>query len=129
MKKLIIILAVLLIVIGGAFVFLGKNSNNEKAPSLVSDESVREISITAKQWEFVPGTITVQQGERVRLSIASVDVAHGFALPDFGISEYLTPGQTSTVEFTADKKGTFSFFCNVVCGAGHSQMRGVLVVQ
>ncbi len=129
MKKLIIILAVLLVVVGGAFVFLGKNGNNKEAPSLPSEGPVKEISITAKQWEFVPNTITVSQGEKVRLKITSVDVAHGFTLPDFGVSAYLAPGQQTSVEFVADKKGTFSFFCNVACGAGHSQMKGVLIVQ
>ena len=32
------------------------------------------------------------------------------------------------VEFTADKAGTFNFYCNNYCGQGHPDMSGVLVV-
>jgi len=132
MKKLIIILATLLVFAGGIFVFLRNFSDNEDTStpaSVINDSAVREIEVTAKQWEFIPATITVSQGDKVRLKITSIDVAHGLALPDFDVSAYLAPGKTTTVEFEADKKGTFSFFCNVICGRGHNQMRGVLIVQ
>lgn len=89
---------------------------------------VREIKVTAKQWEFIPNPIVVKKGEKVRLKITSTDVAHGFALPDFGINKVLNSGQEVTVEFTADKAGRFGFFCSVQCGIGHSGMRGELVV-
>lgn len=95
------------------------------APSL----GVVEIDMTAKKWEFTPSTITVKEGSEVKLNIRSVDVTHGFRIAEFGVSETLSPGKTVTVEFTADKKGTFSFFCTVFCGSGHSGMRGQLVVE
>lgn len=98
-------------------------------PTQESESNVVEIEVTAKQWEFIPNPIRVNLGDRVRLKITSVDVSHGFALPDFGVSQRLSPGRTETVEFTADKAGSFTFFCNVVCGSGHSRMRGTLVVS
>ena len=62
--------------------------------------------------------------------LSVVDKGHGFALPDFGVSVgRLTNGESETVEFVADKTGSFSFFCTVVCGSGHSQMRGTLIVN
>lgn len=64
----------------------------------------------------------------VRLSIASVDVRHGFKLPTFGVDATLEPNQTTVVEFVADKVGTFSFFCSVFCGDGHGAMNGSLTV-
>ncbi len=90
---------------------------------------VKEFNIIAKQWEFEPDTIRVKRGDRVRLIIESVDVAHGFGLPDFGIDEYLNPGDRVVVEFVADKKGVFPFRCTVYCGVGHSDMRGRLIVE
>lgn len=92
-------------------------------------EQVRSFDMTAKKWSFEPGAITVNKGDKVRLSITSVDVAHGFSLPDFGVNASLKPNETTTVEFTADKTGTFSFFCSVFCGAGHSEMNGTLIVK
>lgn len=90
--------------------------------------AVKEFSITAKNWEFIPSTITVKKGDKVRLVIKSVDVDHGFALTAFGINKPLKPGETATVEFTADKVGSHSFFCSVFCGSGHRDMKGTLVV-
>ena len=95
-----------------------------------STGNVKEFTMTAKQWEFVPDTITVNKGDTVKLNIESVDVAHGIAIPEFGVSNKdLVPGKTVNVEFVADKTGTFNFFCNVQCGSGHGGMRGTLLVE
>ena len=59
----------------------------------------------------------------------SVDVAHGFSLLDFNVNENLEPGKEITVEFIADKKGTFTFYCSVPCGANHKEMKGKLIVK
>jgi cytochrome c oxidase subunit 2 len=90
---------------------------------------VKEFIITARQWEFEPSTITVNKGDTVRLIITSTDVTHGIIIPQFGVNLVLDPGQTETVEFVADKIGKHPFYCNVYCGAGHSQMKGVLIVK
>lgn len=89
----------------------------------------KEFEMTARQWEFQPSAITVQKGDRVKLRITSVDVSHGFKLPEFGVDERLEPGRQLNVDFIADKAGTFTFFCNVLCGSGHGEMRGTLVVE
>ena len=85
--------------------------------------------MTAKRWEFTPSSITVNKGDTVKLTITSEDVTHGFNLPEFGVNAQLQPGKTIAVEFVADKTGTFSFFCSVFCGTGHSGMRGTLIVK
>jgi len=91
--------------------------------------AVKEFTMTAKQWSFEPSEIRVSKGDIVKLKIKSVDVEHGFKLPDFGVDANLQPGQEVTVEFTADKAGTFTFSCNVFCGSGHSEMEGTLIVD
>ena len=93
-----------------------------------TQSAVKEFTMTAKQWEFQPSTITVKRGDHVKLTIRSTDVAHGFGLPDFGVSSRLEPGQDTVVEFDADKTGTFTFRCSVFCGSGHGGMSGQLVV-
>ncbi|MBS3151755.1 cupredoxin domain-containing protein [Candidatus Woesearchaeota archaeon] len=93
------------------------------------ETGVKEFNVVAKKWEFQPSTIEVKRGDKVKLNINSVDVTHGFSLADFGINENLAPGKTTVVEFTADKTGTFTFFCSVYCGSGHSDMKGMLIVN
>ena len=93
------------------------------------EEVTVSISVTAKNWEFVPAQIEVEKGNTVELSITSIDVDHSFALPAFGINTKLSPNQTSVVTFTADKTGSFPFSCKVFCGEGHKGMNGVLIVK
>ncbi len=90
---------------------------------------VKEFSMTAKQWQFSPDTITVNKGDTVKITIKSIDVNHGITIPDFGINEKLNPGEVVNIEFVADKEGTFTFFCNVFCGSGHNGMKGILIVK
>lgn len=87
-----------------------------------------EIKVTAKQFEFSPSTITVKKGDHVRITVTSEDVTHGFGIPAFNVQTTESPGQPGTVEFDADKAGTFPFLCTNFCGSGHSGMKGTLVV-
>lgn len=100
-------------------------------PSGAESESpkVNEIAVRAFQWGFEPSTITVKKGDAVRLMITSSDVKHGFAIPEYGLDVQLSPGDTVPVEFVADKAGTFTAYCSVPCGAGHTGMRAKLVVE
>jgi len=103
--------------------------NEEEFMEAEPMSEVKEFNLTAKQWEFTPSTITVKKGDAVRLIIESIDVAHGFAMAEFNVNKRLNPGATITVEFVADRAGTFPFFCSVLCGSGHSKMKGKLVVE
>jgi len=151
-QALIWIIVIILIVVVGTFFFLKQpsgesqqtNSKEETSTGELSnlpgqgelgtggifqESNVKEFDVTAKRWEFDPDPIKVNEGDKVILNIKSIDVAHGIAIPDFGISARLNPGKETRVEFIADKKGTFTFFCNVQCGSGHSLMRGQLIVE
>lgn len=90
---------------------------------------IKEFTITAKQWNFEPSVITVNKGDRVKITITSADVAHGFAISDYGVNKRIDAGKTEVVEFTADKTGTFTYRCSVPCGSGHSTMGGTLIVE
>lgn len=104
--------------------------NETQDPSMnTSMDNVAEIDVEAYQYGWDPNPIRVQQGQTVRLHITSSDVAHGIAIPEFGVSERLPPGTTKTVEFVADTAGEYRFYCNVYCGSGHSSMTGQLIVE
>ena len=94
-----------------------------------SSGQVKEFKITAKQFSFTPDTIEVNKGDKVRLIVTSTDVPHGIAIPEYGINQRLEPGQPVTIEFTADKEGTFTAFCSVLCGSGHRDMKGKIIVK
>jgi len=69
-----------------------------------------------------PPTLVIPQGERVRYTIVSSDVVHGFWIPAFMIQMQNLPGVTNNLEFTANKIGEFPGRCNILCGRNHSQM-------
>ncbi len=92
-------------------------------------KDVKEFAITAKNWEFLPSEIRVNRGDKVKFTVTSEDIDHGFAIAEFGIKEKIEGGETKTIEFVADKQGTFIYFCSVPCGTGHIKMKGKFVVE
>lgn len=87
------------------------------------------IHMTAKRYEFNPSVINVKQGEHVRLIVTALDRTHGIKIPGYGINRRLNKGAPVTIEFTANKAGTFPFHCSVWCGFGHRRMKGKLIVK
>lgn len=119
MRRLMLIL---ISVIGSAGMIL-------LAQAPATEPDAHEIQVTARKYEFAPSTITAKKGEHVKLTVTAVDHDHGFKLEAFGIDKLLKKGQATTIEFTADKAGTFPFQCSHFCGMGHGKMKGQLVVQ
>jgi cytochrome c oxidase subunit II len=107
-------------------------------PSIVADDAndqvrqtaeVHEFQITSRKYEFGPSSLRVTKGDHLKLVIGALDHDHGFRLDEFHINKNIEKGKTVTVEFTADKAGTFPFRCSNFCGLGHGGMKGTLVVD
>lgn len=96
-----------------------------------SEEADRVINIVAERFHFIPSQIELKQGEVVELRIRSLDTNHGFAIPDAGVDVTIPKrGRgNARILFRAQKKGTFTFKCSEACGAGHTLMRGRIVVE
>ena len=69
-----------------------------------------------------PPVLYLPQGQRVRFTLTSSDVVHGFWIPAFMIQMQTLPGVTNHLEFTANTIGTYPGRCNILCGREHSQM-------
>jgi len=106
-----------------------KIGNNHKNNKTNNHNKIREIEIIAKNWEFIPNKIVLEEGDKVLLKIKSIDVAHGMLLPTYGIHAFIGPGKEVKIELHADTPGEFDFRCNVPCGIGHNDMRGKLIVK
>lgn len=87
------------------------------------------IKMTVKRFEFSRKKITVKKGVPVVIEITSLDVPHGFAIPDFQArAEIVMPGQIARVRFTPGKAGEFPYLCDVFCGDKHEELNGMLTV-
>ena len=89
----------------------------------------RVINVVVKRYEFVPPTIEVIQGEKVRIVVKSGDGLHGFGIKQFDVSKEIARGETVTVEFTPNVAGEFPVLCTEFCGDGHGEMKGLLIVK
>ncbi len=128
MKKLTIIIGVVSILVISIFVAVNLNNGSSESTSAWNGNVV-EVEIEASNWKFEPELVEVNLGDKVELHMESTEGTHGIVLPQFGVSETLVLGEDVHFEFIADKKGTFGFYCNVPCGAGHSGMNGIIVVS
>lgn len=87
-----------------------------------------DVRIAASQFEFNPGVINVNRGDKVTIELTSTDVVHGLYLDGYDLEVTADPGQSSRLSFTADKSGSFRFRCSVTCGPLHPFMIGKVKV-
>ncbi len=86
------------------------------------------IKMTAKRFDYTPGHLTLKRGEPVILELTTLDVLMGFNLPDFGVRADIIPDRVTRVRLVPDKTGTFTFLCDIFCGAKHEEMNGTITV-
>jgi cytochrome c oxidase subunit II len=65
----------------------------------------------------------------VRMLLRSHDALHDFFVPQFRARMNIVPGQVSSFWFTPTKAGRFEAMCAQLCGVGHPDMRGFVVVD
>jgi nitrous-oxide reductase len=100
---------------------------------VVRDGEHVEIFMTAKRSHFLPDVVRVKEGDHVVLHVTNVETAkdatHGFAIPGYNKQVSLDPGEVVSIEFTADRSGSFGFYCTEFCSALHLEMQGWLLVE
>jgi cytochrome c oxidase subunit II len=75
------------------------------------------------------GELHLPVNKPVRALLRSADVLHNFYVPEFRAKMDLVPGQISYIWFTPTRTGSFEILCAELCGVGHPQMRGKVIVQ
>ena len=102
--------------------------------SMMNDSSVKTFSLEGVNYDFLRDgeeepVLTVQQGDTVRITLTSTDGFHDWVVDEFdAATEKVRTGETTTVEFVADQKGMFEYYCSV--GSHREQgMIGTLVVE
>lgn len=93
------------------------------------DTGVNVVSIEGGMYYFRPDVIRAKKGEKIKVTLTSAGGNHNFVIDEFDAkTQRVGTGESTSVEFTPDKTGTFEFYCSV---ANHRQMgmKGVLVVE
>ena len=68
-------------------------------------------------------------GKPVKALLRSIDVLHDFFVPQFRAKMDMVPGMVTFFWFTPTRTGTFEALCFELCGIGHPNMRGKVVVE
>ncbi len=90
---------------------------------------IRNINLYAENWKFTPSEIKIKQGERVKLTIRTLDDTHGFRVKKMGINVKIFPGKPTIVEIEGKEKGKYKFDCSVPCGDRCFKMKGYIIVE
>lgn len=67
-------------------------------------------------------------GHQVNLEVTSRDTFHNYGIPELRAKTDAIPDQYTTTWFQADEPGVYEAKCFELCGQGHSNMKGPVVV-
>ncbi|KAB8139329.1 cytochrome C oxidase subunit II [Gracilibacillus oryzae] len=115
-------LLVLLAACGGGSSEESESGNNENETKEAGG-SGETVDIIASNWEFDQEEYTVPAGE-VTVNLSSKDGFHGIEIENTDIAIESEGSATATLE-----PGEYKIYCNIPCGAGHSDMVATLIVQ
>jgi plastocyanin len=129
MNKRLLIGIIIIVIIGGAFVLMHKQSSvdqmNMTQPQKSSVTAAKPIGknfVTIQNFAFSPATITIKKGQSITWT--NEDSAGHSATADDNSWDtgFLPQGQSKTLAF--NKVGTFTYHCSV-----HPNMKATVTVQ
>ncbi|MDF2649974.1 MAG: hypothetical protein K0Q73_5779 [Paenibacillus sp.] len=130
---LLLLLSGLLYLNRGSIVSTAAEPTAERTIHMVAGEfkSTTADGKTIEAYRWDPGTIVVQKGERIKLSIFGVNgQSHPFLIEGLNISGEVKKGKETVVHFTADQEGTYRLICLTHTDIAHSgPMIGYIVVD
>lgn len=81
--------------------------------AVLSDQQ-SSVSVEAGSFYYKPNMIQVKKGTSIKLTLNSVSMMHDFNIDELNVHVPITKkGESTTIEFTADKVGTFEYYCSV----------------
>lgn len=109
---------------------LGANSSSTTQATPINPATpVKTFTITAANFSFDLKEIRAKKGDTIKIVLNNQEGTHDWVIDEFNAkTKRLQAGQTDTIQFTADKTGTFEYYCSV---GTHRQMgmKGNLIIE
>lgn len=112
MKKIILLTVVVLIVAVG---FLLKPKEKEKVENkkeaFVADKT---FEVKGLNFSYDVKEIKVKLNDKVKINFTNTEGFHDFIIDELGVkTKQIKTGEMESVEFVANKVGTFEYYCSV----------------
>jgi cytochrome c oxidase subunit 2 len=134
------VIPTVIVLFGAAYSWVILDDIEEVAPA--SERMAVNVTAQQFQWTFeypdegvTAHELHVPVGKQLDLKLTALDVIHSFWVPEWRIKRDLVPKGgggdevDDEVEVTPDVEGTYNVVCTELCGAGHSTMRALAVVE
>ena len=112
-------IGIFVVIMVGGFMFFGGDEAQITGNVVGTGNGFVEVTTTIQGSRYNPDTITLNEGDNVKLTIINKDnFGHAFNLKQFGITGSLQPSSTKTVEFIATKTNGQSVY---TCSQEHGE--------
>ena len=103
---------------------------SEEVDEDVSDEDAYEVTIKMSEYTISPSVISINAQKDTTFILKNLGfTTHSFVIDELDIySGVIPPGESKTVNFTAEEPGEYDFYCSV---GNHRDngMEGILIVK
>lgn len=99
------------------------------SPPRVTERPAVQVTLVAKGFAFSPPRIVADQGDLVKITLVAADIPHSVAIDEYGIAKTSSPGTDAVIEFRAQTRGSFTFYCRLTGEPRCRGMKGQLVVR
>lgn len=134
MKNLLFV-ALVIFIAGSGYFYMKQapSANPTNAPATVSETSTSQteqtFNIKGLDFTYDIKEIKVNKGDKVTINFTNTEGFHDLKIDEFNIAtKQIKTGESESISFTADKTGTFEYYCSV---GKHRQngMWGKLIVE
>lgn len=132
-NKILSVIIILVLFAAGFLLFMGRSAAPTDLPETetaieesdsantdtdngaeVEEGEIVEITVDASNFSFSEESITVNEGDTVRITLMNTQGVHDLRVEGYDVgTSIINVGQSETFEFVADEVGTFEYYCSV----------------